>query len=464
MMIRVASGSAVAASRAAPLRAAAASSRGLSSLFPLDEEYLGTPGTMPTAAAAPVTKVSTLSNGATVVTHASSQLGASVGVVVGSGSRDESAAQAGASLQLEGMAYKLTQARSSIRLMRDVENAGGNLAASRGREKASPFVCLLLFGTMMYVSECPPDSAGDVLSALAESVVSPKIVPWEMADATAKLSQIILHRHAGSTSEQVDDALHAAAFGDYSTLGKPLTPGRCSLSADGLKQFRDLRYKASGMTVVGVNVCHDEFKSQAEAALGAADTSPAAVRTASKYLGGELRVKNDVGTTSVSIAFASPPGAHSSAPAYEALAALFNARAAAAAANTASTASGFNVTYSDVGLVGVTGTCENGGAAAMTEALASCFLPPSDAEVESAIIYAKISRGLKMEKPIDALLALADSASVGADPAACVSALDSVTVQGVKAAASAAFQSGMSMAAVGNISEVPHKEEVAAML
>ena len=80
--------------------------------------------------------------------------------------------------------------------------------------------------------------------------------------------------------------------------------------------------------------------------------------------------------------------------------------------------------------------------------------PPSDAEVESAIIYAKISRGLKMEKPIDALLALADSASVGADPAACVSALDSVTVQGVKAAASAAFQSGMSMAAVGNISEV----------
>ncbi|CAN0421609.1 unnamed protein product [Laminaria digitata] len=90
---------------------------------------------MPTAPAAPVTKVSTLSNGATVVTHASSQMGAAVGVVVGSGSRDESAAQAGASLHLEGMAYKLTQARSSIRLMRDVENAGGNLAASRGREK-----------------------------------------------------------------------------------------------------------------------------------------------------------------------------------------------------------------------------------------------------------------------------------------------------------------------------------------
>ena len=47
-------------------------------------------------------------------------------------------------------------------------------------------------------------------------------------------------------------------------MGKPLTPGPCRLSADGLKQFRDLRYKASGITVVGVNVCHDEFKGQAE--------------------------------------------------------------------------------------------------------------------------------------------------------------------------------------------------------
>lgn len=39
---------------------------------------------------------------------------------------------------------------------------------------------------MVYVSECPPDSAGTVLSALAESVVSPKIVPWEMTDASVR--------------------------------------------------------------------------------------------------------------------------------------------------------------------------------------------------------------------------------------------------------------------------------------
>lgn len=63
----------------------------------------------------------------------------------------------------------------------------------------------------------------------------------DMHDMQAKLSQIILQRHGESTADQVDDALHAAAFGDSCSLGKPLTPGPCSLSADGLKEFRDAR-------------------------------------------------------------------------------------------------------------------------------------------------------------------------------------------------------------------------------
>ncbi|CAM9616403.1 unnamed protein product [Ectocarpus sp. 12 AP-2014] len=449
-MIRAVSGPVAAVARAGPLRAVVAS-KGLSSLVPLDEEYMGSPSTMPAAASAPVTKVSTLSNGAKVITRESGQLGATVGVVVGSGSRDESASQSGASLHLEGMAYKLTEARSSIRLMRDVENVGGNLAASRGREK------------MVYVSECPPDSAGTVLSALAESVVSPKIVPWEMSDASAKLSEIILQRHGESTAEQVDDALHAAAFGDALSLGKPLTPGLSSLSADGLKEFRGARYKAPGITVIGVNVPHEDFKSQAEAALEAADSSAPAARSPAKYVGGELRVKSDVGSTSVSMAFAAPSGSDASAPAYEVLGALLGARAAAAAPS----ASGFSVSYTDAGLVGVTGTCPSGQAGALSQALASCFsglATASNAEVASAIASAKVSRALKMEKPLYALLALADSASVGTDPAKAATALDGVTAAAVKKAAAAAIKSGMSMASVGNISEVPQKAEIVAML
>lgn len=52
---------------------------------------------------------------------------------------------------------------------------------------------------MLYVSECPPDSAGEVLSAIAESVVSPKITPWEMTDASVSRAGQAKHLVATST-------------------------------------------------------------------------------------------------------------------------------------------------------------------------------------------------------------------------------------------------------------------------
>lgn len=61
-----------------------------------------------------------------------------------------------------------------------------------------------------------------------------------------------------------------------------------------------------------------------------------------------------------------PPGS----PAYEVLEALLTARAAAAAGPAAA---GFTVSYTDAGLVGVTGTCSNGQAGAFSQALVSCF-------------------------------------------------------------------------------------------
>lgn len=77
-----------------------------------------------------------------------------------------------------------------------------------------------------------------------------------------------------------------------------------------------------------------------------------------------------------------------------------------------------------------------------------------DSEITAAIASAKVSRALKMEKPLYALLALADSASVGADPAKAAAALDGVSAADVKKAAATALKSGISVASVGNIAEV----------
>lgn len=78
------------------------------------------------------------------------------------------------------------------------------------------------------------------------------------------MDEVSLRLHSESSAAQANEALHAAAFGDSSPLGKPVTTGPCKLSADGLIDFRAARYKASGMSVLGVNVPHDELKCLAE--------------------------------------------------------------------------------------------------------------------------------------------------------------------------------------------------------
>lgn len=61
------------------------------------------------------------------------------------------------------------------------------------------------------------------------------------------------------------------------------------------------------LTVLGLS-----YRPCAQAALEGADASAPAARTPAKYLGGELRVKSDVGSTSVSMAFAAPAGSDAS--------------------------------------------------------------------------------------------------------------------------------------------------------
>lgn len=59
-----------------------------------------------------------------------------------------------------------------------------------------------------------------------------------------------------------------------------------------------------------------------------------------------------------------------------------------------------------------------------------------------------------MEKPLYALLTLAEAASTGSDPTKVATALDGVSASDVKKAAAAAMKSSISVAAVGNVAEV----------
>lgn len=59
-------------------------------------------------------------------------------------------------------------------------------------------------------------------------------------------------------------------------------------------------------------VLSGRFLFPVQAALGAADASVPAPRTPAKYIGGEIRVKHDLGFTSISMAYSAPGGADTS--------------------------------------------------------------------------------------------------------------------------------------------------------
>ena len=59
-----------------------------------------------------------------------------------------------------------------------------------------------------------------------------------------------------------------------------------------------------------------------------------------------------------------------------------------------------------------------------------------------------------MEKPLYAMLTLANATTVGADPVSADTVLEGVTAEAVKEAGMAAVKSELSVGAVGNISEV----------
>lgn len=93
-------------------------------------------------------------------------------------------------------------------------------------------------------------------------------VPCIAGNEQAKLDEVALRLHGESSASQVQEALHSAAFGDSLPLGQTLPYGPCTLSHDGLMDFRLARFKAPGMAVLGVNVPHDALESMAEVGVG----------------------------------------------------------------------------------------------------------------------------------------------------------------------------------------------------
>ncbi|KAG5190188.1 hypothetical protein JKP88DRAFT_352770 [Tribonema minus] len=497
--------------------------RALSALLSLEQEFPGSPEASPSALPTPVSKVSTLPNGVKVASLETGDKAASFSLVVNAGSRDETLPQTGATLLLSRLAYKSTAERSSLRLNRDLQDAGVIYGCVGGREKT------------IYTAQCLPDAAPAALSAIAETVLSPRMSPWEVSDikrrgdnaqprtapavnprSDARLSQAVawskmvakidLVEHAASPAAMLLEAVHAAAFDPASPLGHPFF-APCELDAPAVAALAAARSAPASLTLAAlaaartapasltlaegaldfshsgvpmwpraakaasrpcVGISHEDLLEAATelfgggaatAGAGAANAAPA---RASKFVGGEHRVHTKSGAvTHVALAFAGPAAGDKDAPAFQVLAALLDARAHDAIHPTAHT---LTATYGDAGVFALAAADAADASAALAASLARAVAAaakaaPPATELAAAVALARVRALAAAAAPAGAAAALAARATSGA-----AAGVDGVTGEAVRAAAAKLAKGPMALAAVGDMRAVPRLDTIKGLL
>ena len=174
-------------------------------------------------------RVTQLDNGVRVVTpanastraHSANDLITCFGVFVNAGSRHETHETSGSTHLLEALAFRTaTLERSAWRLARGIEDTGGSVACTAGRE------------SIAYTGECMRDQAPALFRLVGEAALQPQFLGYgeggvaddddiraQVRDTLHLLEREMREVHDKDTQTQVTEALHAAAY-EGNTLGK----------------------------------------------------------------------------------------------------------------------------------------------------------------------------------------------------------------------------------------------------
>ncbi|GAA3763535.1 M16 family metallopeptidase [Terriglobus aquaticus] len=220
---------------------------------------------------------STLPNGMLVLTESMSHMrSVSMGVWIGTGSRDESAAQNGISHFVEHMVFKGTTSRDAKQLARETDAIGGNLDAFTGKE------------TVCFNIKVLDENVPRAMDILADLVLHPTFA----ADDIQREQSVILEeiKMDEDNPDYLVHELHVANFwkGDplaRSILGTAKTVS--SFDADAVRSFHAARFTPANMVFSAAgNLEHDSMLALIEEHFGGLqpgdfthDRSPAPVAT-----------------------------------------------------------------------------------------------------------------------------------------------------------------------------------------
>ena len=226
-------------------------------------------------------EVTRLASGLSVVTDRMPHLeSASLGVWVGTGSRDELPDEHGISHLLEHMAFKGTKKRTARQIAEAIEAVGGDLNAATSVESTGYFARVLKADVNL------------ALDVLADILSEPAFDPEEL-----RREQNVITQEIGATEDAPDDLvfdrLQETAFPDQpmgrSILGTPETVR--SFSAKSLRTYLNRNYRAPNMLVAAAgSVDHAQIVAEAEKRF-ASFVGPDAPKPEPAKFGGGTRVE-----------------------------------------------------------------------------------------------------------------------------------------------------------------------------
>ncbi len=250
-------------------------------------------------------EMSRLNNGLTIATvrmpHVET---ASLGLWIGQGSRDESAAEHGIAHFLEHMVFKGTGSRTARQHAEEIEAVGGEINAATGVESTGYFARVM-------GADC--DLAIDLI---ADMLLDPLITEADVERERA----VILQEMAADGDEPEDlahDALQATAFPGQA-LGRPIIGTRASVSGimqDGLRRHLQRVLCAPRMVLTAAGaIDHTRLLARATTHFSGIAAASPPIRPKSRYAGGRRILAQDFEQSHLLFGFPAPgrhdPGAN----------------------------------------------------------------------------------------------------------------------------------------------------------
>ncbi|GAW22053.1 hypothetical protein ANO14919_115880 [Xylariales sp. No.14919] len=392
-------------------------------------------------------------------------------VVAKAGTRYEPAP--GLTVGLEEFAFKNTASRSALRIVREAELLGGQLAAYHTRE-ALVIEANFLREDIPYFTEL-----------LAEVISQTKYTTFEFHEDVERVLHLKQSKLAGDVSALALDAAHSVAF--HNGLGASLypsssTPLKGYLNENAIADYAGAVYNKSNVALIGDGATPQALHKWTEQffkTVPSSSTSSVTLQSkASTYYGGEQRVSHAAGNALV-LAF---PGSSFGTfkPEVAVLTALLGGRpnvkwspgfsilSKATSAAPGANASATNFTYSDAGLLAIqingTATSVRKTAEETANALKSIAQGSTSKEdLTKAIAKAKFDALDASQSGVSTLLSAGSGIVQTGKPfqiAETVQSINGVTADKLKTAAKALLDGKATVAAIGDLHVLPYAEEL----